>query len=599
MDDGTHPTETDVPAAPAAPGDAPATPTEVPAAAPSATAVPVATAAGGRNRLRWLLALAVAALAVAVTVGAVLLFGRSTTPSALQYIPGDAAIVGELRMDLPGDQLEHLGNLLAHFPGFADQSTLSTKIDESMKRFLAVGGQTGLDYLSDVKPWLNGPAFAGVMAPALTTTGGTGNAVIAATTNGAVDCVALFKNQTATHESYRSLDLVTSADGRLTCVVDGRQALLGDLATVKLALDAKANGTGMDRNAGYSAARSALGLDRLATLFVSGSALASIMPSPSSTPGAQDLSALTGPIPDWTMVGVRSEDDALVVDSVAAPVVQPANGPSLLPLPAAHESVLAPMVPADTLVFVESEGAGVALQNLLSRLQTIPNLSSAFQMLDGMGGPSQLVGWIDDAGVAVSVHGTTPSAALLIVAKDEASASSRVAALGALLTISGGNSIQVKPSTIAGVAVTTVTITDLGSLIPQGEVPGLTVPATGPISFSIAAHGKVVIVTSGEEAMTAILDVAAGASLADDATFKLAAQRGLANSRTTVYVAAGATVDLVQRLLPADELATFTSDVLPYVEPLQSISMTAAEDSTASRSRIVVGVTRPVATSTP
>jgi hypothetical protein len=307
-----------------------------------------------------------------------------------------------------------------------------------------------------------------------------------------------------------------------------------------------------------------------------------------------DMSMLTGPIPDWTIAGVRAEDSSLVVDSVAAPVVPAATGPSLLPLPATHASVLAPMLPADTLVFVEHQGTGVALQNLLAKLQTVPQLQSALQTLDGLGGSGKLVGWVDDAGIAVSVHGTTPDAAVLLVAKDEASASTTVGSLATILALMGqSNGLTVKTSAIGAVTVTTVTITDLGALVPAGSVPGLTIPATGPISFSIAAHGKVVILTSGEAAMTAILNVAAGASLADDATFKLAGQRGLANSRTTVYVAAGTAVDLVDGFLPADELAKWKSDVKPYLDPLEAVSMTATEDATATRSRLVVSVSKP------
>jgi|GEM_PF-1586104 hypothetical protein len=606
MNDETQPTETPTPP------ETPAPPESVAMAAPlatepaepmAATSAPPVVASAGGSRLRWIVAGAIAALALAVTVGTVMLLGKSATPTALQYIPGDAAIVGEIRMDLPGDQLQHLGNLLAHFPGFADQSTLSTKIDEAMKRLLATEGQTGIDYVNDVKPWLSGPGFFAVMAPAAGATGAldatASHAVFSATTSGTATCDVVFRGQTVTHETYRGLDLTESTGGTVACVVDGRQGLIGDAATVRLALDAKAAGSGMDKNANYATARSTLGLDRLATLYVSGDALTKLLPATGTSIGTPDLTALTGPIPDWTMIGVRSEDDSLVVDSVVAPVAQPTNGPSLLPLPAAHASVLAPIVPADTLVFVESQGTGVALQNLLSRLQAIPDLASAFQVLDGMGGTSQLVGWIDDAGVAVSVHGTTPDAALLIVATDEASASSRVAALGGLLVITGGSGVQVTHTTTAGVAVTNVTITDLGAFVPAGSVPGLTIPATGPISFSIAAHGKVIILTSSEAAMTAILNVAAGSSLADDATFKLAGQRGLANSRTTVYLAAGAGIDLVQQLLPADELATFKSDYLPYLDPLESVSITAAEDSTANRSRIVISVTKPGATQTP
>jgi hypothetical protein len=581
MDDQTQATEPTAPSDPSVP-------------VMPVVATPAASTSGRAGRGRWLVAGAVVVLAVAVTVGAMLLFGKSSTPTALSYVPGDAAFVAELRMDLPGDQLQKLGNLLAHFPGFADQSTLGTKLDESMSKLFAKSGQTALDYATVIKPWLDGPAFIAVMTPSMdASTGSPGHGVLSATTTTTASCAAIFTGQTVTHDTYRGVDLTLSSNGAVACALDGRQGLIGDPATVRLALDAKAGGTGMDKSARYSAARSALGLDRLATMYVSGAALAQLMPTGTAVPGMQDLTALTGPLPDWTIAGVRAEDDALVIDTVAAPLVQPANGPSLLPLPATHASVLAPMVPAGTLVFAESQGTGVALQNLLARLQSIPDLSSAFQMLDGMGGTSQLVGWIDDAGLAVSVNGETTDAALLVVAKDEAAASSRVAALGSLLSLTGGSGIQVKPSTVNGITVTTITITDLGALVPAGSVPGLTVPASGPISFSIAAKGKVVIVASSEQAMTTFLSVAAGGSLADDATFKLAGQRGLANSRTTIYVAAGAAIDLVQRFMAADELATFKSDVLPYLDPLTSVSVTAAEDTTANRSRIVVVVTKP------
>jgi Protein of unknown function (DUF3352). len=573
--------------------------TETMAAAPVAAPVgmPAAAPAKGSNRMRWIIGLGVAVLAIAIAAGAFLLLGKSATPSALQYIPGDAAFVAEIRLDLPGDQMQHLGNLLAHFPGFADQATLNDKIDEALSRLVSMSGDTSVDYKADIKPWLSGATFVGVMAPASGAAmmgTGTGEAVISATTNGAVTCAATFKNQTVTHETYKNLDLVLSADGSMACVLDGRQALLGDPATVRKALDAKAAGTGMDKNASYSAARTALGLDRLATLYVKGAALTTMMPAASAIPGMPDLSSLTGPLPDWLIAGVRSEDSSLVIDTVTAPVTAATSGPSLLPLPATHASVLAPMVPKDTLVFVEDQGTGVALQNLLTKLQTVPSLAKSLQVLDGLGGASQLVGWIDGVGVAVSVHGTTPDAALMLVATDETKATSTVASLGTLLALAGqANGLEVKQSTISGVAVTTVTITDLGALVPAGTVPGLTIPATGPISFSIAAHGKVVLLTSGEAAMTAILNVAAGSSLADDATFKLAGQQGLANSRMTVYVAAGASIDLAQGFLPADALAKFKSDVLPYVDPLSSVSISAAEDATGTRSRLIIAVVKP------
>jgi hypothetical protein len=563
------------------------------AEAPQAVAaVPVTATPSGGGRTRWAVALGVAGLAVAATIGAVVLFGQQAAPSALQYVPGDAAVVAEIRLDLPGDQMQHLGNLLAHFPGFADQATLTAKLDEALGKLVQSASDGKASYLTDIKPWVNGPLFISVLdVTTTTTTDGPSNAVISATTNGAVACTALFKNETVTHETYQSLDLVLNADGTMACVVDGHQALLGDPATVRKGLDAKAAGTGMDKSAKYTAARSALGGDRLSTVYVDGAAIQKLVPETTAL-GVPEMAGLVGEVPTWLMAGARAEDDGFVLDFVSAPVPAAAAGSSMVAVPPAHPSVIAPMVPGDTLAFVEVQGAGASLQNLLVKLHEIPELATALQTLDGLGAPGELVGWIDDAGLTLSMHGTTPDVAVLLVAKDEASVTSRVASLKTLLSLVGtGNGLEVKSSTIAGLAVTTVTITDIGALVPPGTVPGMgDIPATGPISFSIAGKGKALLVTSGEGAMTALLNTTAETSLAANAAFKQAGTRGLSNAGTTVYLGVGATLELAKGFMSADQLATFQKDAAAYVEPFEGFLVQASSDADGSRSRVVITV---------
>jgi hypothetical protein len=583
-DDATRPIETPITPEPAAGGPAPAEPMTTPVQ-------------GGANRARWAIGLGVAGLAIAAGIAAVVLFGAQASPEALRYIPGDAAAVAELRLDLPGDQMQHLGNLLAHFPGFADQSTLEAKLDEALAKLIESGPGSDVSYQADVKPWLSGPTFVGLLGITADAAAATHeDVVISATTNGAASCGTVFKNEAVTHETYKSLDLVISADGSMACVLDGRQALLGNTSTVRKALDAKAAGTGMNANTTYQAARSALGGDRIATLYVNGAALDQLMPKASDVP-VPGLEALMGKLPAWLIAGVRAEDDALVLDYVAAPVPAAATGPSLLPVPAAHASVITGMVPSSTLLYVEAQGAGVGLQNLLTVIGGIPDLAEPLQMLEGVGGAGELVGWIDDVGIAVtSEAATTPEVAVLIVGTDDAAVSSRVAALRALLGTGGlGSGIQVTETTVNGTAVTNVTIADLGTVIPPGLVVGGTdVPTTtGPITFSMAARGRTLIVTLGEATMAAILNTAPGSSLADQAAFKQASAHGFANSRATVYIGVGATVDLVKGFVPAEELATYQAEIAPYVDPLEAVLISTTGDASGDRSRIVITVTKP------
>lgn len=569
---------------------------EEPAVPPVTTSAAVpAGPAGSSSRVRWAIGLAVAGLAIVGAIGAFLLFGAQSSPEALRYVPGDAAAVAEVRLDLPGDQMQKLGNLLAHFPGFSDQSTLSAKLDEALDKLVKSASNGSASYLADVKPWVSGPLFVGVMTPTGSLSAeGPQDMVISATTNGAASCTAPFKDQAVTHETYKGLDLVIGPQGTVACVLDGRQALIGDPAMVRKALDAKAAGTGMDKSAAYQKARSTLGGDRLATIYANGASLQQLMPKPTDL-GVTGIDALLGSLPEWVMVGVRAEDDALVVDYVSAAVPAASAGPSLLPIPAAHGSLITGQVPASTIVYVEAQGAGVGLQNLLTVLRGIPDLQAPLQMLDGLGGAGQLVGWIDDVGLAVSTREATPDVALLLVGKDEAAISTRVTSLKALLALAGaGGGVKVTETTISGTAVTSITITDLGSIVPPGTIPGGTLPSSmGPITFSMAGHGRTLIVTTGEAAMTAILNTAAGSSLADQAAFKQASARGIANSRTTVYVGVGATVYLVKGFLPAAELARYQAEVAPYLDPLEAMLINATSDASGNRSRIVITVTKP------
>lgn len=586
-----------VPAPATMPAPAPAVaPTGAPAFEATATETAAPAHGPGSRRARWIVGLGVAGLAIAIGLVAFLLLGARPTPEALRYIAGDSAVVAEVRLDLPGDQMQRVGNLLAHFPGFADQSTLPEKIDEGLSQLVGMAAGGSVDFRTDLKPWLNGPAFIGI--DGLNSPAGDASPLLSATTNGAVDCATTLGG-TLTHETYRGLDIVTASDGEmvgLACVIDGRQGLLGKPATVKAALDSKADGTGIDKNARYQAARSMFTGDQLATVFVNGAAAQELMPNPSfgDLPVPGGLGGLAPSLPEWTMVGIRAEDDALVVDTVAAPIPDPTGGPTLLALPDTHPSVLAAMVPADTLLLVENQGTGVALQNLLAALREDPTLAGPLAMLEGFGGADELVGWVQDAGIAV-MGGETPSGGVLLVAADDAAAANRVATLTNLLALAGlGGGIEVRETTVAGVKVTTVVVTDLGSLVPPGTLPGGVEPPAGtPIEFSIAAKGRVIALSVGEGFMTGLLNVQPGASLADQAGYKRAAERSLAGSRTSVYAAVRGAVTLVEGFVPAEMLAQWESDVRPYLAPVEAVSISTTSEAAGSRSRFIITVSQP------
>lgn len=558
------------------------------AATPASTAPVAAATAAGASKARWLVAFGVAGVAIVAAVAAMLVFSKPSTPEALGYIPGDAAFVMEVRMDLPGDQMQNVGNLLAHFPGFQDQSTLSQKIDLALSRLIASAPGSSIDYQTEVKPLISGPMFIGVRSfEDMTGSGDPKNMVVVATTTGTVTCGTVFRDEAPTVETYNGVQLSIGSRGTSACAIDGRFFLVGDPAGVKAAIDARKQGSGLDKSARYQAARTALGLDRLATMYVDGASLAKAMPAASADLPIGDLSSA---IPEWVMAGLRAENDAVLMDVVVAAAPSSTAGPSLRTSPPVHPLTVTAFAPPDSLVFVEAQGAGVAVLNTIDQLKSNPELGEALKGLDAFGGIDGLVNWVDDLGVVVVRQGDEPAGGVILVAKDAASASEKVTALETVLALGAlGGDIEVTTSTVEGVKVTSLNIPDAGAL--AGAAIGGN--AAVPLDLSIAAKDRFVIVGVGKDVMSKLLGVKAGSTLAEDAAFKRALARGLANPQVVVYVAAGATIDWAETAAAALGGTTLPPDAKAYLDPLEGFIYTMAGDGSQGRIRIGLTVTTP------
>jgi hypothetical protein len=605
------------------------------AAAPT-SAVRATGPAGLAMRTRWLIGGGVAAVAVVAAVGAALVLSARPVPEAEKYIPGNAVIVGELRLDLPGDQFQKVGNLLAHFPGFADQSTLSAKLDESLDR-LAKGATNGTtDYTTNLKPWLTGPTFVGILpgaatgeaggtSPAPTGTAGSGpsaaasaDGVIVATTDGTATCTSVI--QGGTSQSIPQGTLLVSAGGDMACFIDGKFGLVGTPAGVKAALAAHAGGTGIDHDARYAKARDSLGGDRLATVYVSGAASALMQSAEASLPASLPISLPTAAsLPDWLIAGVRAEDDALVTDVLVAPGSAGTSGSagpaqtSLPTLPPAHESDIAGFMPGNTVLLGETHGAGVAAQNAIAVLRSDPDFQAEASELDAAlglaGGAEGVVGWISDAGVVAIPQSTTPAAGagpgldvgLVLVATDDATAAAKEQQLKSLLSVvalsAGGNA---QDESVDGATVTTIDLGDLSTLIGSSgaasQLGGLTIPPNLDITLTLAVRGRLVLLGGDDGFARDVLGAQAGLTLADDAVYKRSLTYGSASNLGQVYVAGASVRDLVSRLLPADQQARWQADILPYATPIDAALLTTTVDNGVAHVKLVIAVSTPAAT---
>ncbi|MEX0625620.1 MAG: DUF3352 domain-containing protein, partial [Chloroflexota bacterium] len=111
--------------------------------------------------------LVVAVTALLVTLGGAVVVGYLLLLSAVadrasRAAPADTAIYVNAYLQPSAGQQMNLFGLVGELRGFGDPATLEAKIDEVAGRLL---GQAGIDYSSDVRPWL-GAQIAIAVAPA-------------------------------------------------------------------------------------------------------------------------------------------------------------------------------------------------------------------------------------------------------------------------------------------------------------------------------------------------------------------------------------------------------------------------------------------------
>ncbi len=565
-------------------------PTEPAVAAPDDSVA--APADGGKSRrTRWVLAGLVSALVIGGAVAAALILGAKPLPEALRYLPADSVIVAELRPDLPGDQRQHLGNFLAHFPGFADQSSLAAKLDETLMRLVNEGSSGSVDYVTRIKPLLTGPLVMGTSIEGLKNQA----ALAVASTGGVVTCAIVFGSATAL-ETHRAVT-IESIENDMACAVDGRFMLVGDLASVRAGIDAHLDHKGVDTNARFTTARTRLEDDQLALVYVDGKALTTLIGTMANdvAPGSGIDSAIADNLTDWIVIGMRVVDDAVQFELQAAPLKETVVDPSLPTHPPAASSRFASVLPPNTYGFVEIHGVGANLQRGLAVLKADPQQTDTVtqleQALAAVGGIGNIAGWIEDAGVAVIPNGDSIGGAILLRGTDAAAVQGQVAQLRNLLVLASiGSDVTVHDIDHAGVKITSVDLGDLETLLSGlGVDPGLT--ETGArVAFSIAVRDDVLIVGIGDGVIEGILDTSAGSSLKSSGAY--ARVVGLVGSPNDVevYVSLDGIFGYVEANLPAALDGTGWTELKPYLEHLASLGEANVTTSAGGRSRLVITV---------
>lgn len=557
---------------------------------------------------RWAIALIGVALVVAATAAVLALTaGRPDVSVAVGYMPDDVVQYAEYRLDLPGDQRQKLASFLSVFPGFKDQSTFDSKLDETFDKVVAAVSSNEQTYTADIKPWFGGivaagsaPPKAGDGAPSMIAMSGGVPLVVVSITDRpkATDWIASVGDDRFTRGEYAGATLFTPPDegfGReFAIAVNDEVILLGGDDAVRKAVDSKGDGRLADDEEFRAAFRVAAD-DYVTFTFIDyKSSLAAYLDRLEAMGGGDVLDStaiddeLVSLVPAWFGSVGRFEDDALVANS-AFPAVDIGYD--------AHnkKSTLLGWAPPSTIAYGEVHDAGAAINALLERFRKLPEVSKALQQLDATTGIGLdgILGWWGDTALVVSEDGSGHLGGGLIIAPADATKAHAAAdTLRGLLALGGGQ---------AGIKLTdvqhgdaTITVVDFSAAM-DGD--GGSLPPGYKAELAFTFTDQVVVVGYGQGFVESVLDAGPGPSLADDARVTDLVKRVGEDNLGFTFLDVQRARELIESLAKAqttpEKWNEYVKEYQPFLLPFDAVAGSIREDGDLNRAPAVVTVSQP------
>lgn len=615
---------------------------------------PVANRPRNGGPLRWIVALLVVALVVAGGLGAALLLtGSSAGASDLAgYVPADSVVYAEGRLDLPGSQRAEVAKALSAFPGFADQAALDTKLGEVFDRIVRAASSSKHDYQTEIAPWFGGQLIMSAgpttglgmfgpdasPAPAATTgptaslpacTGGDpatpvpsasdepgfelfGNepharGLFLASVKDAAKAEAWVKSivdEQKASTSDRTCDGVvvhivrpdasyTSSQDVGWAILANKALVAGDLDSIRLAIATKGT-TGLSSTAAFGKAVASLKSDHLGFFY---EAVRAMFDAQTKSLGSVDESGtltaaynlLGDRLPEWVAGDLRASDGNFV-----ASTAQPAPGGTTA---TNRASELAGLAPSGSIAFLDTHDVGKSLTELHQAFAAEPKFKQYVDQLDKVlglvGGFDSAVGWIGDAGFALTRSGTSVSGGILIRPQDADAAKHLFTQVRSLADLSGmATGIKITDEDYKGATLTTVDLSSLAAGAGSGMenmLGGMPVPSDLKLVYAVT--DKVVVLTLDAGFAKAVIDASQGGpSLAKDQRFSDLLAKAGASGTGVGWMDVVAVRELIENTMPADARAKYDSDYKPYLLPFDALISTSAIDNGLIRGTTIVSI---------
>jgi hypothetical protein len=574
---------------------------------------PAVTPTHGRHaHLRWAVAL-VATVALIVSGSGLVVFAQSGAGESQGpvFVPSDAAIYLEARVDMPAGQDEALAQMLTAFPGFADTASFDMKVDELLSGLAAEMGleRTEADLVGDVLTGEMGLSI-GDLGAAIMGGGDPAMLVGLAVADPALAAMLLESMAGDVDEEIYSGTTILSDLSTSGAIHEGWMLLSNDISQVKTAIDVL-DGTvpSLADDPGFSTSFARVPSGHLGAAYVDLQSFGSLidlagMMATGETGLDLPVDDLSAMLPQDMGMFLAAEADRLNLEVL---VTAGESTPSL-PL---GESELAGLFPADTQLYLEAREVGAsvkaALDALVGTLSAQGEGAPADDSMGDMGGLGDLsdieallgeespitgllggvplpefLDFVADASVGAGLSSDGLWLGMAGEVTDQAVATDRVSTITSLVRLFGGDPAQ------TGISVETEMVGDVevtSIMLPLDEMlaeSGL--PISVGDSISVAVSDGYLLLGLGDFVQSALAAEAAGSLGASagylDAVGEDTANTGLMYMNVSALLAA---LDpMLSMMLPE------WADIAPYATGVDRIILVGTGDDAVMRARMTM-----------
>ncbi|HUQ79403.1 MAG TPA: DUF3352 domain-containing protein [Patescibacteria group bacterium] len=560
----------------------------------------------GRSRARWLLALVgVLVVAVATFLIVSLAGGKPGASSAIGWMPATTTSYSEVRLDLPGDQRQKLAAFLSVFPGFKDQSQIEPKLNDVLDRLVRAASKGTQTWTSDIQPWFGGQVAIGTGGGAAGAGAGSamgmmggGDTLIVVTIIDRAKTIEWLVRTSAeaqpTRSTYGGADLFTAGtDGFQGAIAVTDTAMLVGLSpAVKAAVDSRGAGT-LAADADIKAALATVAKDYVGLAVIRPRAQLEAMVTQMSRVGLPQIGdtqideTILALAPTWSATTLRFENDALVATSAGPPWAighETAN----------RASDLVGRVPAKTVLYFGYHDAGPAVRAVLDKFRALPETKPAFDQIDQalslLGGFDAVVGWWGETAIVVSplVDGRI-GGGLVIKPRDAAAAERLITTVNGFLAFGARSAgLTTRTEDAGGTKVTILDLSGMPGMNSAGLPPGY------KAEIAWATNADVTVIGYGAGFVKEVLTAGPSSSLGDDARFKGLLARVGADNISVGYVdiagIRGLIEPFVERMVGADNLKSYNTEIKPYLERLDALIGANRKDGILDRGSTILTV---------